>query len=141
MQRMSRVAKLLVPFIGATAGGVTASYKWVGDRASIRDVREATAPLTSELKDLRATAFRCQVNNTDQQIQINHAYRMLIAAQAELEAHRMYGNKPILIRNGLIDSAKRFYSAEFERQFELRPTDPVEAARRTMLDLWRPDKQ
>lgn len=138
LQRLQRVLVWVLPTASAVFSSLALGYRWVGDRASMSDVATQIAPIALAAKQAQAEAFHNSVESKDHGYQLERAWAEIVALHAELEVYRRYGNKDAHTRGQLIDDGIRFFGAEYDRQLEAHPHDPVEAARRALIARWRP---
>lgn len=141
MQKVGAVGKWVMPYV--LAGVVTAcgfGFRWFASRASSDELATQIGSLKSDAAAIQSTAFSGESIAKDDAKQLAKLWPCIVTLQAELLVYRMYGRAATdpTRRGPLIESAKAFYTREFETQLKEHANDPAEALRIAMLARWSP---
>lgn len=129
-----------LPPASVVISGLALGYRWVGDRASTKDLGAAVAPALLAAKEAQSLGHHCSSMLTEHDLQLAAAWAALVELHAELEVYRRYPTKDARTRGDLVQDARRYYRAQYDEQIESKHS-PSEAARRALLAAWRPDSR
>lgn len=138
VQRIVKVLGWATPPASLVLSAFALSYRWIGDRASTKDVGAAVAPALLAAKEAQSLGHHCSSTLSEHELQLAAAWAQLVELHAELEVYRRYGSKDARTRGELAQDARRFYRAAYDEQLESKHA-PSEAARRALLAVWRPE--
>lgn len=139
VQRLLALWRWVLPYItGAAIAGAGFSARWLESRVSREELGAAVGPVKVIATAAQTTAFHAESLATDHADQLAVLWRHVVLIESELTVYRDFGRADPARRGRLIESARRFYSAEYEQQLRTHATDPAEAARLALLTPWRP---
>jgi hypothetical protein len=138
-KRLKALAKFVLPIIGIAAGTAwTTTATWIRTRPSSDDVAKTTAECTTLAKDAQDQGKTHHAQIYALQDAALQLARITIGLHAQAEVERAYSGSKRLPE--YIDRARKFYTAEFERELDEHPGELVRAVRQAQRVVWRPDR-
>lgn len=139
VKRWKALVKLFVPIVAVAAGTAwTTTVTWFKTRPSAEDVAKLTGDCTAVAKQAEDIGKTNHVQIYALQDAALMLARMAIELHAQAEVVRAYGASKRLPE--YIERARKFYTAELERELDEHPGELVRALKQAQRAVWRPDR-
>ena len=133
------LAKLLVPVVMVAAGTAwTTAYSWIKTRTSVDEIKPLISDCNVIAKDAHDRAKTQHVQIFALQQTALTLAEMIVVLHAQAEVERAYSHSKRFPE--YVTAARRFYSAEFERELTEHPGELVRALKAAQRAVWRPDR-